>query len=56
MAITKNIALSFFEYGTKISCRIINDNNIDRINKSFFKNATKYCFSGDKSVLTNLLE
>jgi len=56
MAITKNIALSFFEYGTNKSCRIISDNHIDRINKSFFKNSTKCCFSGDKDILSNLLE
>ena len=55
MAITKNIALSFFEYGTDKSCGIIRDADIDTINISLMKNAARYCFSGKKKTLEKLL-
>lgn len=55
MTITKNIAVSFYEYGDINKCNILDDAGIEKINISFYKNATKFCLSGNQKNLEKLL-
>lgn len=55
--ITKKIAISFYEFGTKRFGRILSDiNEIDRLNVSFLKISQKYCLSGKKACVEYLKE
>ena len=55
MTLSKNIAISFYEYGYDNKIGIIDNKSIDVINRSFYKNASNFCFSGNRETLEKIL-
>jgi hypothetical protein len=55
MTLSKNIALSFYEYGIDSKIGVIDDKSVALVNSSFYKNSSNFCFSGNRNNLENIL-